>query len=263
MKKILVIEDEIQTMDLFLSCLEVEGYQTIKAKNGLVGVQEAQKHLPDLVICDILMPELDGYSVLSRLRHNSITETIPFIFLTASMTKAELPKSNGSETAIYLAKPTTVDELLEAIAIQLERQSNQCYHRQKKLAQPSADLTPPVSQSIFPLESQLNDVFEFIEANYHQSITLNDVAQAVGYSPAYLTNLVGCRTGRTVTRWIVERRMAEARSLLQRSNWSVDQIAHTVGYTNVRHFFRQFRQHHGITPQDWRKRKRVLEIEVV
>lgn len=262
MKKILVIEDETCTRNLFMACLEAEGYYTVGAENGHAGIYAAQKQLPDLVICDILMPELDGYSVLATLRQDPVTAAIPFIFLTASMTKAELPKKMEASGDCYLAKPATADELLQSVVTQLERQihSQGCQSSRKLREQPPSS-TLAVSQSIFPPVDQLNEVFEFIEGNYYQQITLNDVAQAAGYSPAYLTNLVGSRTGRTVNRWIVERRMVEARSFLMHSDWSIEQIARTVGYTNVRHFFRQFRQYHGITPQDWRKKTRLVDTE--
>jgi AraC-like DNA-binding protein len=99
-------------------------------------------------------------------------------------------------------------------------------------------------------------VFHFIEANYHRSITLSDVAQAAGYSPAYLTSLIGRQTGQTVQRWIIDRRMAAARALLLETDQSVEQIAAQVGYHNSVHFFRQFRQIHGDTPNGWRSAQR-------
>lgn len=109
------------------------------------------------------------------------------------------------------------------------------------------------SKSIFPSVPQLREVFDFIEANYHQPITLSDVAQAVGYSPAYLTDLVRRQTGQTVNRWIVERRIKAACSLLVDTEQSVEQIATAVGYQNLGHFFRQFRQYQGQTPCSWRR----------
>jgi PAS domain S-box-containing protein len=109
------------------------------------------------------------------------------------------------------------------------------------------------SQSIFPAYPHLTEVFHFIEANYHKSITLHDVAQVVGYSRSYLTQLVRRLTGKTVYRWIVERRIAEACSLLLETTDTVEQIAKAVGYQDTAHFFHQFRQLHGTTPQVWRK----------
>ena len=108
-------------------------------------------------------------------------------------------------------------------------------------------------QSIFPSIPRLREVFEFIELNYHQSIRLKEVAQAVGYSSAYLTDLVRRLTGKTVNNWIVERRIAEASTLLLETNYSVEQIALKVGYQNTNHFYCQFRDYYKKTPRLWRE----------
>jgi CheY-like chemotaxis protein len=115
MKKILVIEDEVQTREIFLECLEAEGFDAIGAENGLVGVQWAKEQLPDLVICDIIMPELDGYGVLTTLRHDPVTAIIPFIFLTAKTAEAERRYGIELGAKDYLTKPCTAEDLLRAI----------------------------------------------------------------------------------------------------------------------------------------------------
>jgi len=261
MKKILVIEDEAQTREIFLECLEAEGFDAISAENGHIGVQRAKEQLPDLVICDILMPELDGYGVLSTLRQDPVTAIIPFIFLTAKATKAELRQGMDLGADDYLTKPSTAEELLGAIAARLEKQAalrQWCAVESQRISEPPpADTAKPAaSESIFPVCPLLSEVFHFIEANYHQSITLKDVAKAARYSPAYLTDLVRRQTGKTVNHWIIERRMAQACSLLRETDQSVDGIAEAVGYQNAGHFFRQFRQHHETTPQAWRNAQR-------
>ena len=110
--------------------------------------------------------------------------------------------------------------------------------------------------SIFPSIPRLRECFEFIEVNYHQSIRLKEVAQAVGYSSAYLTDLVRKLTGKTVNNWIIERRIAEASTLLLETNDSVDNIALKVGYQNINHFYCQFRDYYQNTPCAWRKVQR-------
>ncbi|MDZ7952361.1 response regulator [Nostoc sp. DedQUE09] len=259
MIKILVIEDEPESRDIFLDSLQAEGFEAIAAENGLVGIQQAQEHLPDLVLCDILMPGLDGYGVLTTLRQNPLTATIPFIFLSAKSTKTEIRHGMNLGADDYLTKPSTVEELLEAIATRLEKQATmrQCYVAQSQPV-PSTDAdTSADTQSLLPTCPQLKEVFDFIEANYYQSITLCDVAQAVGYSAAYLTDLVRRQTGKPVNHWIVERRMAAVRTLLLETNQSTNQIAEAVGYQNEGHFFRQFRQYHGTTPKAWRKAQQI------
>lgn len=99
----------------------------------------------------------------------------------------------------------------------------------------------------------LNKVFDFIESNYQYGIGLVEVAQFVGYSPAYLTDSVRRQTGRPVHDWIIERRMTEACRLLRETNYSASRIAEVTGYQTPGYFFRQFRQRYGTTPQAWRK----------
>jgi AraC-like DNA-binding protein len=102
----------------------------------------------------------------------------------------------------------------------------------------------------------LREVFEFIELNYHQNIRLKEVAQAVGYSSAYLTDLVRKLTGKTVNNWIIERRIAQASTLLLETEDSIEQIALDVGYQNINHFYCQFRDRYKNTPRAWREVQR-------
>lgn len=258
MKKILVIENRAETRNLFLECLKTQGFYTIGAENGLVGVQRVQEEVPDLIICDIMLPQLDGYDVLTTLRQDLVTAIIPFIFVTAEGTRNDIRKAMELGADNCLTNPFTLDELLRAIAACLEKQATlqRWYAAQCQVIPepPSADtatssITP---KSLLPSVPKLREVFDFIEANYHQPITLYDIAQAVGYSPTYLTNLVRCQTGQTVYCWVVERRMAEARSLLLNTDQPVNQIAAAVGYPDAGHFIRHFRKIHDTTPKMWR-----------
>ena len=270
--KILVIEDDNVTRNLYLKGLEAKGFDTISADNGLAGIQQAQKRIPDLVICDITMPDMDGYSVLTTLRQDPLTAIIPFIFLTGSSTRADVRKAMELGADDYLSKPSTLDELLRAITTRLQKQAtfqywcNIQFEKAPKsvfedntillaggVGEASGREAMIPQKSIFPCIPELKEVFDFIEAHYHQGITLCDVALAVGYSSAYLTNRVAKQTGETVNCWIVKRRMAGARFLLQNSNQTVEKIAKALGYQDVSHFSRQFRQHHGLPPQAWRK----------
>lgn len=257
-KTILIIEDDINTLQTFADALESEGFTAISAEDGTEGIKKSQEYLPDLIISDIIMSDIDGYGVLTALRADPLTAIIPFIFLTGSDTKQDVRKGMESGADDYLTKPITVDELLRAIAIRLQKQAliKQWYATQQEKvsqSQPENMSTSNMTESFFPSCPQLKEVFEYIEANYHKGITLCDVAEAVGYSSAYLTNRVAKQTGDTVNAWIVKRRMAAARSLLQNSEHTIERIAIALGYQNPCHFSRQFRQHHGVPPQTWRK----------
>ena len=121
MTKILVIEDAKDLRDDVVEMLTLEGYETSGAENGLVGVKLARKIYPDLIVCDIMMPELDGYGVLQDLRSTPDTATIPFIFLTAKTDRVDMRHGMVLGADDYLTKPFRVNELLDSIKVRLEK----------------------------------------------------------------------------------------------------------------------------------------------
>ena len=124
MTRILIIEDQPNFRDGLAEILRLNRYETVTAADGLEGVQLAREHLPDVIICDIMMPEMDGYEVLRELRNASSTAVIPFIFLTA---KAEMPDLRlGMELGAddYLTKPFREAELLSVIKTRLQKRAS-------------------------------------------------------------------------------------------------------------------------------------------
>ncbi len=121
MKKILVVEDNLEVRENTSEILELSGFETLTAQNGKEGVQMAQESNPDLIICDIMMPELDGYGVLRILNKNPQTARIPFIFLTAKAEMVDLRKGMNLGADDYLTKPYDEVELLDAVEMRLEK----------------------------------------------------------------------------------------------------------------------------------------------
>ncbi len=115
MKKILLIEDNADVRENTAEILELAKFQVITAANGKIGVDMAIKEKPDLIICDIMMPELDGYGVLHMLGRQTETASIPFIFLTAKTERADIRKGMEMGADDYLTKPFDDIELLNAI----------------------------------------------------------------------------------------------------------------------------------------------------
>ena len=114
-KKILIIEDNEDIRDSSVEILELADYEVLQADNGKTGVELAQRHLPDIILCDIMMPELDGYGVLYLLSKNPETANIPFIFLTAKAERADMRKGMEMGADDYLTKPFDDIELLNTI----------------------------------------------------------------------------------------------------------------------------------------------------
>jgi CRP-like cAMP-binding protein/CheY-like chemotaxis protein len=115
MKKILIIEDNLEVRENASEILSLANYDVVAAGNGKIGVELAQREKPDLIICDIMMPELDGYGVLHILSKNEQTARIPFIFLTAKAEKTDIRKGMDLGADDYLTKPFDDTDLLNAI----------------------------------------------------------------------------------------------------------------------------------------------------
>lgn len=111
MRKILVIEDESLIRENLLELLEIEGFEAIGADNGQAGVEIAKEFHPDVVLCDVMMPKLDGYGVLEALRQDPSTADTKFVFLTASADQINLMKIRGLGID-HILKPFNVDKFL-------------------------------------------------------------------------------------------------------------------------------------------------------
>jgi CheY-like chemotaxis protein len=121
MKSILVIDDNKDIRENTAEILELAGYKTMTAENGKKGVEMALKDKPDIIVCDIMMPELDGYGVLHMLRKNPDAQNIPFIFLTAKTERSDFRKGMEMGADDYVTKPFDDIELLNAIEMRLKK----------------------------------------------------------------------------------------------------------------------------------------------
>jgi len=115
MTKVLVIENEEIFREILTNILEREGFETMGAENGSQGLNLAREFLPDVILCDVKMPELNGYDVLRAIRQNQSTATIPFIFLTAETIHSVIDQGQLLGANGYLTKPFSTAQLLEII----------------------------------------------------------------------------------------------------------------------------------------------------
>ncbi len=124
MDKILVIEDNEEIRDNVSEILELSNYKVVTAENGKEGVEKAIREKPDLIICDIMMPVLDGYAVLHSVHRNENIKNTPFIFMTAKTGRADFRKAMDLGADDYLTKPFTGEELLNAVEGRLKKQES-------------------------------------------------------------------------------------------------------------------------------------------
>ncbi|MFM2063235.1 MAG: hypothetical protein RLZZ507_2905 [Cyanobacteriota bacterium] len=172
MPKILVIEDEESVRENLLDLLMAEEFETVSAANGKIGLNLAISEVPDLILCDMMMPELDGYEVLKAVRQQPITSTIPFIFLTAKSAKSDIRQGMDMGADDYLTKPFTRSELLSAIMNKLEKYANLKKHLSvqtavHKLTPRMQLLNKELHQAIF------NHDFKEFEIYYQPIVDIN------------------------------------------------------------------------------------------
>jgi CheY-like chemotaxis protein/CRP-like cAMP-binding protein len=132
-KKVLIIEDNDDIRDNIIEILELANYEVHNAKNGKEGIELATKNIPDIILCDIMMPEMDGYGVLYMLNKNPQTSAIPFIFLTAKAERIDLRKGMEMGADDYLTKPFDDMELLNAIESRLKKKESELAFYSKSL----------------------------------------------------------------------------------------------------------------------------------
>jgi DNA-binding response OmpR family regulator len=121
MKRVLLIEDDIILRENTAELLELSDFEVITAPNGKIGIETAKQQLPDIVVCDIMMPEIDGYGVLEALSKDVNTRHIPFIFLSAKTERKDVRKGMDLGADDYITKPFTENELISAIDSRLAK----------------------------------------------------------------------------------------------------------------------------------------------
>lgn len=181
MKSILVIDDNKDIRENTAEILDLAGYKTFTAENGKKGVDIALKEKPDVIVCDIMMPELDGYGVLHLLKKNTDTENIPFIFLTAKTERSDFRKGMEMGADDYISKPFDDIELLNAIEVRLKKAEildNKYASSQQGISQFLKDVKGT------GMMQQLADQYEIESYNKKQTLYQE------GKRPRYLFHLV-------------------------------------------------------------------------
>ena len=175
MKKILIIEDEPEMRRNLTTILRHENFHPLAAANGRVGIALARNEKPDLILCDVMMPEVDGYGVIAALRADPDTVTIPFIFLTAKGEKPDIRAGMNLGADDYLTKPVLKADLLEAIRSRLERQAQQAQPEFK----PNFDSPKPLEE-VLGLTPRVAETLLWLS----QGKTNGDIAMILGNSEA-------------------------------------------------------------------------------
>ena len=190
MSRILVIEDTDEVRENIAEILELDGYEVLQAPNGKVGITLATNEVPDLILCDVMMPELDGFGVLKILSKNQKTFHIPFIFLTARAEQSDFRKGMGLGADDYITKPFDDTQLLEAIELRL---------RKSKTVQKNFDQSEQGLQS-FISQARGEQVLQEITAEREiRQYKAKDAVYEEGQKPRWLYFIVSGRVKQVQT----------------------------------------------------------------
>jgi signal transduction histidine kinase/DNA-binding response OmpR family regulator/ligand-binding sensor domain-containing protein len=243
---VLVVEDEAGVRDFVIECLEAD-YRVLAAVNGKNGLEMARRELPDLIISDIMMPELDGVEMARQLASDPTTRALPVILLTARTATDDELEGLESGAVDYLTKPFS-PEILNArirrmlgFARRLREQVRIERADRARIAETDpdeADLTTDLEQQVLTrLDDEHLDVQTLAEALHMSRSRLKRAMNEAGLPPpaTYIRSL----------------RLREAASLLERRRGNISEVAYAVGFASVSHFSRRFREHFGVTPSEY------------
>jgi signal transduction histidine kinase/DNA-binding response OmpR family regulator len=262
---LLIVEDN-DDLRAYIRHILTPDYTILEAPDGQQGLETALDQLPDLIVCDVMMPRLDGFGLCAALRADVRTSHIPVVMLTALATQSD--RLTGLETGAddYLTKPFDRAELRIRVQNLLKRQATLRQYLRGQLEQTSATLTssdrstPSELPAIAPTEAPfLNKLYQYIEVNLDSStLDVNQLALEAAMSSRTLNRKLTALLGLTANDLIRSYRMSRAAELL-RSGLTPSETAYRVGFDNLSYFSRVFREEQGKTPSEYAQKGSLSE----
>ena len=240
---VLVVEDNADLRSFIIESLGEE-FHFLEAENGKEGLNVATTEIPDLIISDVMMPEMDGITMAEKIKGDVRTSHIPLILLTAKSTEAS--KLTGLESGAddYLTKPFNKHELLLKIRNGISRQRKL---REKVMAELMSDA--PRKEVPSADEQFLTKVKEeILKQMSNEQLSVESLAEQIGMSRVHLYRKISGLTGMSVNELIRKLRLHRAAQLLQQQWGPVSQVAYEVGFSNLSYFSKVFKEEFGILP---------------
>jgi len=243
--QLLIVEDNADVRT-YLQTILAGHYQLAFAKNGKIGLEKALESIPDIILTDVMMPELDGFELTKRLKTDERTSHIPVILLTARADTASKLEGLEYGADAYLIKPFDKEELFIRLRKLLElRRKLQARYQSLQPA------TETASKAIQQEDAFLQKLREVVEANItDENFRIPEICKAMGVSRTQLHRKLKALTGRSTSQVINSIRLQKARHLLETTDWNVSQVAYEVGFQDHSYFSRLFQQEFGVLPSE-------------
>lgn len=259
---VLLVEDNRDVRQFITDWLK-NNYEVIQAENGVMGIELATNIIPDLVVSDVMMPEMDGFAMCNALKADERTNHIPVILLTAKATGDSHISGLKMGADIYLTKPFSIEVLMLQInnLLMAGLRIRENYARRirsgnqlESLAQPDqngkgvSSKTPPV----FIDDAFLNKVIAIIEKNIDNvEFGVPELASQVAMSQPVLYKKLNALTGLSVNDFIKSVRMSNALNLLKQKQYTIYEVAYMVGFTDRKYFSKEFKKQYGKAPSEF------------
>lgn len=232
---LLIVEDNDDVAEYLKSCLSPH-YQFLFAKNGRIGLEEAFERIPDIIISDVMMPEMDGFELCEKLKNDSRTNHIPIILLTAKSTTKDKLEGLSKGADAYLEKPFDKEELL----IRLQQL---ILLRKNILEKNNLEIEEK------PEDQFLQKIHQIVLGNIEDSdFDVSRLVAEMEMSRTQIHRKIKALTDLSTTQFVRIIRMQEAKKILASTSFNVSEVAYKVGYKNPTNFSTHFKAHFGISP---------------
>lgn len=207
-KKLLLIDDDPNLILLVKDYLEFRGYEVVTAENGREALEVLDQQTPDMIICDVMMPEMDGYCLVSAIRSDPKTSWIPVLFLSAKGQSQDRVKGLNIGADVYMVKPFEPEELVAQVESSLKQASRLIQHKDSKSGDSSPRIKVPFDVELTPTELRVVQFVARGMANREIAEELNVSQRTIESHVSNMLGKTGLHNRTELARWAIENGMA-------------------------------------------------------
>ncbi len=207
-KKLLLIDDDPNLILLVKDYLEFRGYEVVTAENGREALEVLDQQTPDMIICDVMMPEMDGYSLVSAIRSDPKTSWIPVLFLSAKGQSQDRVKGLNIGADVYMVKPFEPEELVAQVESSLKQASRLIQHKDSRGGDSSPRIKVPFDVELTPTELRVVQFVARGMANREIAEELNVSQRTIESHVSNMLGKTGLHNRTELARWAIENGMA-------------------------------------------------------